>query len=117
MPDAPLVELPTPLAILDQVRSLRRHNDWTGIALLADHLPTPFDAEWLEVADAISFAFGQLRQWKVAIALVEHCFAIEPTWRRASAAAYWVQIHHERRVAVKMLTTEAQRPQRLTGLS
>ena len=28
-----------------------------------------------------------------------------------------VQIHHERRVAVKMLTTEAQRPQRLTGLS
>lgn len=74
--------------LLARAQSLFQHNEWEDLAALGNDLPMPLDGKWLEVADAVAFAFGKLRQWKVAIGLLQHAFEIEPTWRRASSLAY-----------------------------
>ncbi len=79
---------PSPRSLLDLVRPAKQENDWPAIAALAEHLPVPLEPAWLGVADDVAFAFGQLRHWKVAMALTESAYELEPTWRRASSLAY-----------------------------
>jgi tetratricopeptide (TPR) repeat protein len=74
--------------ILGEVRRLKKTNDWQAIAHRAKHLPQPLEPYALELAGEVAFALGQLRRHREAIAITEEAFALEPSWRRASALAY-----------------------------
>jgi tetratricopeptide (TPR) repeat protein len=71
-----------------EAETLLHEKRWEKLAALGARLPSPPDAPWLPVVDAIAFGLGQLRQWQAAVALLEHAYGIEPTWRRASSLAY-----------------------------
>jgi tetratricopeptide (TPR) repeat protein len=77
-----------PHATLIEAEALMRKQAWEEVAALGLRLPTPPDESWLAVMDVVAFALGQLRQWTVAIALLEHAYGLEATWRRASSLAY-----------------------------
>ncbi len=61
---------------------------WPQLAGLAAQLPVELDGEAARVADACAFALGQLGRQAEAITLLERAWAVEPTYRRASALAY-----------------------------
>ncbi|MCU0692418.1 MAG: hypothetical protein MUF54_13540 [Polyangiaceae bacterium] len=88
MPEAQSPKVADPRERLHQAELLMREQAWEQLAAIGAEMPMPLQGVWLEVADAVAFAFGQLREWKVAIGLLEHAYEVAPTWRRASSLAY-----------------------------
>lgn len=74
--------------LLAEAAGLMKRKDWDALAALEERLPEEFDHAWAEVAEEVAFALGQLRETTRAARLLERCWEVEPTWRRASALAY-----------------------------
>lgn len=74
--------------LLARAERAKRDDDWAAIADLAQHVPSELDAASARLADEVAFALGQLGRHREAIAFLERSWAVEPTWRRASALAY-----------------------------
>ncbi len=77
---------------------LMKRKDWDALAALEERLPDGLDHAWAEVADKVAFALGQRRETTRAAALLERCWDVEPTWRRASALAY---VHYDAALRLK----------------
>jgi tetratricopeptide (TPR) repeat protein len=78
-------------------RGAKRGPDWETPWAKRGELPQPLTVEALREADDIAFAGGQLRYHRDAIALREAAYALQPTWRRASALAY---LHYDAAMAL-----------------
>lgn len=81
-----------PGALAGEAAALMKATDWDGLAALEKRLPADLDRAWAEVADKVAFGLGQLRETTRAARLLERCWEVEPTWRRASALAY---VHYD----------------------
>jgi hypothetical protein len=66
----------------------QKANDFESVAGLLDKLSRPITRESLALADTIAFALGHLRRTFEAASLLEECYTLEPTHRRASGMAY-----------------------------
>jgi tetratricopeptide (TPR) repeat protein len=67
---------------------LLRVQNWEALAALAKELPERLAGPWLRVADNAAFSLGHLKRFSEAAQVLERAWAVEPTWRRASALAY-----------------------------
>lgn len=83
-----LTKNPQPSQLRESLDRLKKACDWQAIAARGAELPEDFGREWLEEADAVGFALGQLRRHDEALAMVGRAYALEPNHRRASALAY-----------------------------
>ncbi len=75
-------------ALLQKLTACRTRCDWEQAASLAAELPAVLESCWLPAADEAAFALGQLGRHREATELLQRCYELEPTWRRASALAW-----------------------------
>ena len=88
MSAAAAVEIQSPGEIVRLIEPLKQKLDWEGIAQFAEALPGELSEEWLEVADEVAFALGQLRETDRAVRLLSAAYEVQSAPRRASSLAY-----------------------------
>lgn len=76
-------------ALTRRATDLRTRGAWDDLIALAADVPKPLTVEALELADVVCFALGHVGEFVRAFDLAEALYAVEPSDRRASGAA-WV---------------------------
>ncbi|MBI4704609.1 MAG: hypothetical protein HY744_26190 [Deltaproteobacteria bacterium] len=75
-------------SLLGTLAAAKKRRDWEAIARHAAEVPEQLAGAWVQVADEIGFALGQLRRTDEAAALFERVYVVAPSRRIASALAY-----------------------------